>query len=109
MNDYKAVRSSREISKRILNYLELVEPANYHPKDRAKSIRSINDAIQGRGEYSLRQLTDELALNIGRYYPAEFEDIQRQIKSLLHQKELLKLAYTKCSDTTSPLETHDDP
>ena len=107
MNDYKAVRSSREISKRILNYLELVEPANYHPKDRAKSIRSINDAIQGRGDYSLRQLTDELALNIGRYYPAEFEDIQRQIKSLLHQKELLKLAYTKCSDTTSPLETHD--
>lgn len=107
MNDYKAVRSSREISKRIVNYLELVEPANYHPKDRAKSIRSINDAIQGRGEYSLRRLTDELALNIGRYYPAEFEDIQQQIQDLLRQKELLKLAYTKRSDTMPPLETHD--
>lgn len=107
MNNYKAVRSSREISKRIVNYLELIEPANYHPRDRAKSVRSINDAIQGRGEYSLRQLMDELALNIGRYYPAEFEDIQRQIQDLLRQKELLKLAYTKRSDTMPPLETHD--
>ena len=107
MTDYKAVRSSREISKRIVGYLELIEPANYHPKDRAKSVRSINDTLQGRAEYSLKQLMAELELNIGRYYPAVFTDIQRQIQSFLRQKELLPIVYSKCSDETPPLETHD--
>lgn len=105
MNDYKAVRSSREISKHIAVYLELIEPANY--RDRAKTVRRVNDAIQRRSELSPERLLAELEAKIGRYYPLVFADIQEQIQSFLHQKELLPQVYSKRGDKTPPLETHD--
>ena len=50
MNDYKAVRSSLDISKSIAFYLEMSDPAAFRLRDRAGSIRTINDILQGRSE-----------------------------------------------------------
>ena len=43
MNDYKAVRSSLDISRSIAFYLEMSDPAAFQQADRARSIRTIND------------------------------------------------------------------
>lgn len=106
MNDYTAVRSSREISKHIVDHLELIEPVNFPPSDRARTVRSINDTLQGRGACSLDQLMSELELTIGRYDPTIFESIRHQIRDFQRQKALLTHRYQKYSDKMPTLALH---
>jgi len=107
VNKFRAVHGSREISKRIADYLELDDPANYHPKDRAKTVRDINDTLQGRSSRLLSHLLTELEAKIGQSHPVACADIHKQIQDFLYQKELLAQTYSKRSDEVLPFETHD--
>lgn len=107
MNKFRAVHGSREISKRIADYLEMDDPANYHPKDRAKTVRDVNDTLQGRSERPIIHLLTELEAKIVPGHPAAYADIHKQVEAFLYQKELLTQTYSKQSDEVLPFDTHD--
>lgn len=55
MND-KTVQSSLSISRDMADYLETVDPQNYHAADRAKTIQHLNDILAGRSKEPLTPL-----------------------------------------------------
>ena len=50
MRDYQAVLSSHEISKKITDLLEDIDPIQYNGSNRARRVRNVNDYIQGRND-----------------------------------------------------------
>lgn len=97
MEEYQAVISSREISKGIAYYLEMSDPQNYPPFDRAETVRAVNDILQGRSERQLDALLSELEQKGGTYYAGEIKMVRREIQALQRQKSLLGQAYSKSS------------
>ena len=95
MSDYKPVRSSLDISKSIAFYLEMSDPAAFRKGDRAGSIRTANDILQGRSERSVEDLLTELKQKGGTYYGKEIAVLQQDIQDFLHQKGLLSQVYNK--------------
>ena len=59
IENYQAVRSTREIAKSIAYYLEMSDPVNYPPSDRAKTVRAVNDILQGRSDRTVDSLLAE--------------------------------------------------
>ena len=80
MNDYKAVRSSLDISKSIAFYLEMSDPAAFRLRDRAGSIRTINDILQGRSEKTVEAMLAELEQKGGTYYAGEIAILRQNIQ-----------------------------
>ena len=100
MNDYKAVRSSLDISKSIAFYLEMSDPAAFRLRDRAGSIRTINDILQGRSEKTVEAMLAELEQKGGTYYAGEIAILRQNIQDFQHQKMMLTQPYCKSSGKT---------
>ena len=100
MNDYKAVRSSLDISKSIAFYLEMSDPAAFRLRDRAGSIRTINDILQGRSEQTVETMLAELEQKGGTYYAGEIAVLRQNIQDFQRQKMMLTQPYSKSSGKT---------
>ena len=97
MNDYKAVRSSLDISRSIAFYLEMSDPAAFRQADRAGSIRTINDILQGRSERTVEAMLAELEQKGGTYYAREIAVLRQNIQDFQHQKMMLTQPYSERS------------
>lgn len=87
MNNHKAVRSTVEISKSIVDILEETDPQTYNGVNRAQTIRAVNDTLQGRGERPLGDLVAELPRKCS-YYEGEVAAIFQEIRDFQAQKKL---------------------
>ena len=106
MNDYKAVRSSLDISKSIAFYLEMSDPAAFRLRDRAGSIRTINDILQGRSEKTVEAMLAELEQKGGTYYAGEIAILRQNIQDFQRQKMMLTQPYCKSSGKTYRFRTY---
>lgn len=95
MHDYKAVYSSLELSKRIVSWLQMADPAALKPENRAQNIRQVNDILQGRGEMSVDMLFADLTQVFPPRCDAQFYKLWQGVRDFLHQKELLSHTYNK--------------
>ena len=107
MNDYKAVRSSLDISKSIAFYLEMSDPAAFRLGDRAGSIRTINDILQGRSEQTVEAMLADLEQKGGTYYAGEIAVLRQNIQDFQRQKTMLTQSYSKSSSKTYRFRTYD--
>ena len=107
MNDYKAVRSSLDISKSIAFYLEMSDPAAFRLRDRAGSIRTINDILQGRSEKTVEAMLAELEQKGGTYYAGEIAILRQNIQDFQRQKMMLTQPYCKSSGKTYRFRAYD--
>ena len=107
MNAYKPVRSSRDISKYIADYLEMCAPLEYPPMDRAAIVGTVNDILQGRTERSVEDLLTELQEKGGNYGAGKIAAICRDIQAYQEQKAMLAQPYTKTSDKAYKYRTMD--
>lgn len=97
MSERKAVRSTLAISQSIAYYLEMSSPGVYPPGDRAKTVRMLNDILQGRSDRSVENLMDEVRAKGGSYYAGEIGRVCKEIQAFQVQKALLSQPYTKTS------------
>lgn len=97
MSDYKAVRSSLDISKSIAFYLEMSDPAAFRLGDRARNIKAINDILQGRSKQTVEAMLAELEQKGGSYYAGEIAVLRQNIQDFQHQKTMLTKPYNKSS------------
>ncbi len=97
MSDYKAVRSSLDISKSIAFYLEMSDPVAFRQGDRPRSIKNVNDILQGRSDKSVEELLTELTQKGGSYYAKEIAALRQNIQDFQHQKALLSQVYNRSS------------
>jgi len=110
MDDYRAVRSTLDMSKSIAFYLEMSDPAGYPPEKRAGTVRAVNDILQGRSDLSLDMLHDLLEQKCTPYYAGEISAMWRDINSFMEQKALRSRPYNKSSSKTYHYRTYDrDP
>lgn len=97
IENYQAVWSTREIAKSIAYYLEMSDPANYPPGDRAKTVRAVNDILQGRSNRTVDGLLAELTEKGGSYYAGEIKGVRRDIMDFQYQRLIRDYPYTKSS------------
>ena len=99
MGEFKAVRSSVDLSRSFFDYLVRGAPEKYHEADRSKWITKINDIMQGRPgqKQSLEELIAELKQVGGSYYAGEIGVLVRDIQAFLEQRAMLPIPYDKSS------------
>lgn len=73
------------------------DPANYPASDRAKTVRAVNDILQGNSHRSTEELLNELTEKGGSYYAGEIEGVKKDIRAFQAQKLLIGKPYTKTS------------
>lgn len=91
MNDYKAVSSGLEISRRIADCLEEAAAVSYLPNERTCAIRAVNDILQGRSTRTVEELLAELE----KCGEGRIVSVRQDIQDFLRQKELLAQTYDK--------------
>lgn len=106
MNEYKAVRGSREMSKSIAFYLEMSDPTGYPAENRTKTVRAVNDILQGRSRRTAEELLAEVSDKGGAYYAGEIGVLRREVRDFLEQKALLETPYTKSSSKQYKYRTY---
>ena len=89
------MRSTREIAKSIAYYLEMSDPVNYPPGDRAKTMRAVNDILQGSPSPAADKLLAELEEKGGSYYAGEIKGVEKDILAFQEQKRRIGHPYTK--------------
>lgn len=97
MSDYKAVQSSMEISRRIFDCLEDIDPIQYNGRNRPHMIRNVNDHLQGRNDMPLEELMGWAAAAKSGEYAARVQALRQSIQGFQEQKALLDTPYTKTS------------
>lgn len=97
MIGYQAVRSSREISIRIAEILEMLDPIRYTPMNHSNTVREMNDMLQGRSDLRLGEFLAELREKGGADYAGEINFTIRDVNAFLTQKSLRSEPYTKSS------------
>lgn len=91
MNDYKAVPSGLNISRRIADCLEAAGSMGYLPNERTRAIRAVNDILQGRATRSV----EELLVELEKCGDSQIVYVRQDIQDFLRQKELLTQTYDK--------------
>ena len=81
MND-KTVQSSLSISRDMADYLETVDPQNYHAADRAKTIQHLNDILAGRSKEPLTPLISASTEETPARLMAGFAALSAQIEQM---------------------------
>ena len=111
MPDYQAVLSGHEISRKIVDLLEVVYPIQYNGHRRARYLRNINDHIQGRNDLPLEPMLEWTARVENGAYAEKVEALRQSIQAFQTQKALLTQAYDKAaSEDRFPYRTFDaDP
>ena len=105
IDDFKAVRSSLDISRSLKYYLSMRDHEKYG--DSTTVVRAINDTLQGRGERTVEQLLAEIDAVCGGWkdYDEDRAMLRQRIQDFQHQKALLSQEYTKTSDHQYSYET----
>ena len=95
MPDYQAVLSGHEISKKIADLLEDIDPIQYNGSNRARRVRNINDHIQGRNDMPLGPMLEWAARVENGAYAEKVEVLRQSIQAFQSQKALLTQEYDK--------------
>ena len=105
MDDFKAVRSSLDISRSLKYYLSMCDRKKYG--DDEKTVRTLNDTLQGRGERTVDELLAEVDAVCGGWkdYDEDRAMLRQYVQDFQHQKSLLSQGYTKTSDSQYSYET----
>ena len=109
INEHRKVKGSHQISIRAADLLEDMRPQHYNGMNRAQTVRTINDILQGRTERTVDAFLIGLRNTGGEDYAQRVEEISREIQAFLTQKELLTQPYTKSSDKQYKYRTFDSP
>ena len=98
MDDFKAVRSSLDISRSLKYYLSMRDHEKYG--DDAKVVCALNDTLQGRGDRTVEDLLAEVDTVCGGWkdYDEDRAMLRQRVQDFQHQKALLSQEYTKTSD-----------
>ena len=102
MNDYKAVPSGLDISRRVADCLEAAAAVGYLPNERTRAIRAVNDILQGRSTRS----AEELLVELDKCGEGRIASVRQDIQDFLRQKELLTQVYDKGSGDKQFLYKH---
>ena len=97
IDEHRKVMGSHQISIRAADLLEDMRPQHYNGMNRAQTVRTINDILQGRTERTVDAFLIGLRNTGGEDYAQRVEEISREIQAFLTQKELLTQPYTKSS------------
>ena len=73
------------------------DPENYPPSDRARTVRAVNDILQGASTRTTDDLLVELEEKGGDYYAGEIRGVKNDILAFQAQKLLIGQPYTKTS------------
>ena len=97
--DFKAVRSSLDISRSLIFYLSICAPDKYPSMNTARATRAINDILQGRSEHAVDELLTGMDTICGGWpdYDKDRTMLRQRIDDFSHQKELLSHPYAKSS------------
>ena len=109
IDEHRKVMGSHQISIRAADLLEDMRPQHYNGMNRAQTVRTINDILQGRTERTVDAFLIGLRNTGGEDYAQRVEEISREIQAFLTQKELLTQPYTKSSDKQYKYRTFDSP
>ena len=109
IDEHRKVMGSHQISIRAADLLEDMRPQHYNGMNRAQTVRTINDILQGRTERTVDTFLIGLRNTGGEDYAQRVEEISREIQAFLTQKELLTQPYTKSSDKQYKYRTFDSP
>ena len=107
MDDYKPVKSTREISIRIADYLEQRDPKGYPPMNRAQTVQTFNDILQERSERPISSLLDEVKEKLGEDGANVSAEIEQDVKDFLLQQRMINRPYVKSSSKEYKYETFD--
>ena len=80
MMEYQAVPSGYEISKKVAELLEDIDPIKYNGNNRARRVRNVNDYLQGRNDMPLEPLLDWAAQVDGGAYAGRVTEIRQMIR-----------------------------
>ena len=109
IDEHRKVKGSHQISIRAADLLEDMRPQHYNGMNRAQTVRTINDILQGRTERTVDAFLIGLRNTGGEDYAQRVEEISREIQAFLTQKELLTQPYTKSSSKQYKYRTFDSP
>ena len=109
IDEHRKVRGSHQISIRAADLLEDMRPHHYNGMNRAQTVRTINDILQGRTERTVDAFLIGLRNTGGEDYAQRVEEISREIQAFLTQKELLTQPYTKSSSKQYKYRSYDPP
>lgn len=104
---YKAVRSSREISRDIQDLLEQLDPKRFNGINRAGNIRAFNNILQGNSEKTAETFLAELQEKADGRASEKVQTIAQSVTEFQTQKSLLAQPYTKASDKAYQFEIRD--
>ena len=107
IDDYRKTKSTHRISIRIADYLERFDPKGYPPSERAHTVRTFNDILQGRSDRSIENLMDEVKAKLGAEYADVSAEIVLDVKDFLRQQLMLNYPYTKSSNKAYKYRTFD--
>lgn len=97
MAEFQKVRGSHEISIRAADLLEDMRPQDYNGSNRAGTVRTINDILQGRAQRTVDSFLLGLRNTGGDGYAQRVEEVCQDVQAFLSQKALLSQPYTKTS------------
>lgn len=97
MAEFQKVRGSHEISIRAADLLEDMRLRDYNGSNRAGTVRTINDILQGRAQRTVDSFLLGLRNTGGDGYAQRVEEVCQDVQAFLTQKALLSQPYTKTS------------
>lgn len=110
MAEFQKVRGSHEISIRAADLLEDMRPRDYNGSNRAGTVRTVNDILQGRAQRTVDSFLLGLRNTGGDGYAQRVEEVCQDVQAFLTQKALLSQPYTKTSNKQYKYRTFDlDP
>ena len=109
IDEHRKVMGSHQIRIRAADLLEDMRPQHYNGMNRAQTVRTINDILQGRTERAVDAFLIGLRNTGGEDYAQRVEEISREIQAFLTQKELLTQPYTKSSSKQYKYRSYDPP
>ena len=110
MNVDKAAQTGLEISRRIFDCLEDIDPIQYNGSNRARMIRNINDHLQGRNDMPLEDLLGWAERALGGEYASRVQALHQSVRDFQTQKARLETPYTKSNAKQYKYKTMDlDP
>lgn len=98
MAEFQKVRGSHEISIRAADLLEDMRPQDYNGSNRAGTVRTINDILQGRAQRTVDSFLTGLRNTGGDAYAARVDEVCQDVRAFLSQSALLSQPYTKTSN-----------
>ena len=108
MPNYQVVSSGYEISKRIADLLEDIDPVQYNGNNRARRVRNVNDYLQGRNDMPLEPLLDWAAQVDGGTYVDRVTEIRQMIQTLQAQRSLMDQPYPSPYTLERPYQKYTD-